>query len=118
MADRKLVGFVVGPGPRRSRKVNAPIRNRTENLLIKSLTRAVSDRQGTPGSASSRQPRVEGRPQSPVPVPFSLEVPQFVTHAHGDAPRSAAGRDYARILFSASLTLVCTMMRMGVALQS
>ena len=33
---KKVVGFVVGPAPRRSRKSNGPTRNRTENLLIKS----------------------------------------------------------------------------------
>ncbi len=33
---KKVVGFVVGPPLRRSRKSNAPTRNRTENLLIKS----------------------------------------------------------------------------------
>ena len=31
-----VVGFVVGPARRRSRKSNGPTRNRTENLLIKS----------------------------------------------------------------------------------
>jgi hypothetical protein len=33
---KNVVGFVVGPAPRRSRKSNGPTRNRTENLLIKS----------------------------------------------------------------------------------
>ena len=33
---KKVVGFVVGPAPRRLRKSNGPTRNRTENLLIKS----------------------------------------------------------------------------------
>jgi hypothetical protein len=70
MADRKLVGFVVGPGPRRSRKVNAPTRNRTENLLIKSLARAVSDRQRTPGPASSRRSRDERTPKKCARRPF------------------------------------------------
>ena len=33
---KKVVGFVVGPAPRRLRKSYGPTRNRTENLLIKS----------------------------------------------------------------------------------
>ena len=77
---------MAGPGPQRSPKSNAPTRNRTENLLIKSLTRAVSDRQGTPGAANSRQPRGDGSPQSPVLAAFSLEVPQLVTQTQRGRP--------------------------------
>ena len=53
---RKVVGFVVGPSPRRSPKSNGPTRNRTENLLIKSqLLYQLSYRPQGGGRSSARR---------------------------------------------------------------
>jgi hypothetical protein len=63
---KKVVGFVVGPRSPRSRKFNAPTRNRTENLLIKSQLlyqlsyrrgRAKHHRGGRPAQGARRTAR-------------------------------------------------------------
>src|SRR5260370_23688713 len=93
--------LVVGPRQLRSRKSNGPTRNRTENLLIKSLTRAVSNRQRAPGPATSRHhhgnPTPEGRAIRPFPdkshslSPMLFARPKGQSDAKGKAEAAAEG---------------------------